>query len=64
MSYLLQFLRSQNQETMEIVAGTFGNLSSDKPRLKEAIFNAGGVDIVLQTIRKTQRFPIDHRKTY
>ncbi len=55
-SYLLQFLRHKEEETVEFAAGIFGNLSSDKPRLKESIFYAGGIDIILQTIRKTERF--------
>ena len=56
-SYLLQFLRRPGDpETVEYAAGIFGNLSSDKPRLKEAIFYAGGVDILLQTVRKTERY--------
>jgi len=40
---------------VECAAGVFGNLSSDKPSLKEAIFNAGGVEILLEALRNTPK---------
>ncbi len=37
-------------------AGIFGNLSSDKPRLKEAIFQTGGVEIIMNTLKTSKRY--------
>ena len=47
---LLQFLKHNDDEIVTIVAGTFENLSAEKPHVKHLIYNAGGLECFFQTV--------------